>query len=65
MVSDDGEVPARDRPFAATPAEPEEKAAEAEKTAPVSDQKPPGVEESGGKSGEKAPKQDDILYHSV
>ncbi|ADP98853.1 sodium-dependent transporter family protein [Marinobacter adhaerens HP15] len=65
MVSEGGEVPAGDRPFAATPAEPEEKAAEAEKTAPASDQKPPGVEESGGKSGEKAPKQDDILYDSV
>lgn len=65
MVSEDGEVSTRERPFAATPAEPEEKAAEAEKTAPASDQKPPGVEESRGKSGEKAPKQDDILYDSV
>lgn len=65
MISENGEAPPKERPFATTGAESDEETPGGDETAPAADQKSQGEEGGDGKSGEKAPKQDDILYHSV
>ena len=63
-VEEDAEVLTKDQPLAETPAESGKGTVEADKTEPATDQKTPSTE-GGSKSGEKAPKQNDILYDSV
>lgn len=65
MLSEDDRPGTKDRSPAATPAKADEGVVEGDKTTPAADQKPPGKEAGDGKSGEKAPQQNDILYHSV
>lgn len=65
MLSEDEEALPKDRPFATTGAESGEETGEGDKTAPAANQNSPGEQGSHGKSGEKAPKPDDILYDSV
>lgn len=65
VLSGDGEAPVRDRPFTATPAESGDEGPSANEAAPATGRRPQVEDGGDGRAGEKAPKQDDILYHSV
>jgi len=65
MLSEDGDALSKDRPFASTGAESDEDLAEGEVISPAAGQQPSTDDGGDGNSGEKAPKQDDILYDSV
>jgi len=65
MLSEDEGPGSKDRSPVAKPAKADEGVAEGDKPTPAADQKPPEKEEGDGKSGEKAPQEDDILYDSV
>ena len=65
ILSQGDKVPEKDRPFAATPAESDEPGPVTEEAAPAADKTPPEKKGGDDSPGEKAPKEDEILYHSV
>ncbi|WP_373000957.1 sodium-dependent transporter [Marinobacter sp.] len=65
VLSGGGETQTEDRPTPAAPGESDADIQGADETAPAADRPPPAEKGDGGNSGEKAPKQEDILYHSV